>query len=148
MLCILYIARCIMYIIFLFCIVWRLSIICYLYWSLDHNHQGNVLMCSSPLTEELKIVWDLWVKNMFFTKSNISNASTFVMDINDFPIYVMISGWSAKGKLVCLCWNCKNTNFTYLRNIYSEDLLYRPSFYCQWIKNKSQTQEILNGKVI
>ncbi|XP_004514854.1 uncharacterized protein [Cicer arietinum] len=69
-----------------------------------------------PLIEELKELWEFGVETY-----DASNDQTFQLwtsllwTISDYPGYAMLSGWSTKGKLACVCCNY-NTNSTYLRH--------------------------------
>nr|XP_016444975.1 PREDICTED: uncharacterized protein LOC107770212 [Nicotiana tabacum]XP_016444976.1 PREDICTED: uncharacterized protein LOC107770212 [Nicotiana tabacum]XP_016444977.1 PREDICTED: uncharacterized protein LOC107770212 [Nicotiana tabacum] len=69
-----------------------------------------------PLIEELNVLWESEVETY-----DASRDQTFQMQvallwtISDFPAYAMLSGWSTKGKLACLCCNY-GTNSRFLKH--------------------------------
>jgi len=57
-----------------------------------------------PLIEELKGLREIWVEMYDASRrQNFKLHAALLWTINDFPAYRILSGWSTKGKLACLC---------------------------------------------
>ncbi|KAL3527655.1 hypothetical protein ACH5RR_012311 [Cinchona calisaya] len=55
-----------------------------------------------PLIKELKELWDVGVNTYdASSKQNFKLRTVLLWTISDFPGYVILSGWSAKGKFAC-----------------------------------------------
>ncbi|XP_025640648.1 uncharacterized protein [Arachis hypogaea] len=69
-----------------------------------------------PLIEELKVLWEVGVETYDASKNKTFQLhAALLWTISDFPAYVMLSGWSTKGKLACPCCNY-DTSSCYLKH--------------------------------
>jgi hypothetical protein len=77
---------------------------------------NNIDVYLQPLIEELKELWELGVDACDASKNQTFKfRAALLWTISDYPGYVMLSGWSTKGKKACACCNDK-TESQYLRN--------------------------------
>ncbi|XP_066358279.1 uncharacterized protein [Miscanthus floridulus] len=75
----------------------------------------NIDVYLKPLIDELKDLWekgiDTWDDKV---NKNFKLHAILLWTINDFPTYVMLSGWSTKGKYACPYCH-KDTDYLWLR---------------------------------
>ncbi|XP_056688246.1 uncharacterized protein [Spinacia oleracea] len=99
-----------------------------------------------PLIEELKDLWDTGVETFdAATQHHFNLRAALMWNINDFPAYAMLSGWSTKGYLACP--RClKDTRSMRLshggKECYMEHRCYLPKNH-RWRKDKDS----FDGKV-
>jgi len=73
----------------------------------------NIYICLQPLINELKQLWSS--KALMYDvskKYNFQMKTTFMWTINNFSMYMMVSGWSILEKLVCSYCMENNKTFT------------------------------------
>jgi hypothetical protein len=76
---------------------------------------NNIDVYMEPLIDELKNLWahgvETWDAKV---KKNFTLHAVLLWTINDFPAYVMLSGWSTKGKFACPYCN-KDIDYLWLK---------------------------------
>ncbi|XP_057756143.1 uncharacterized protein LOC130975353 [Arachis stenosperma] len=108
--------------------------------------ENDIDVYLQPLIEELKELWESGVETYDSKENKIFNMRACLLwTINDFPAYAMLSGWSTKGKLACLCCN-DETSSIYLKHshktIYMDHRRFLPVNH-PWRHNKRS----FNGKI-
>ncbi|XP_070009948.1 uncharacterized protein [Nicotiana sylvestris] len=64
-----------------------------------------------PLIEELNVLWESRIETYDASRDQtFQMRAALLWTISDFPAYAMLSGWSTKGKLACLCHNSLRHN--------------------------------------
>jgi hypothetical protein len=80
------------------------------------SHGMDIDVYFRPLILELKELWNNGVKiRDAGTKKNFRLRAILLWTINDFPAYVMLSGWSTKGKFGCPYCH-KHTEYLWLKH--------------------------------
>jgi hypothetical protein len=100
---------------------------------------NNIEVYLEPLIDELKNLWahgvEIWDAKV---KKNFTLHAVLLWTINDFPAYVMLSGWSTKGKFACPYYN-KDTDYLWLKfgckHCYLGHRRWLPSSH-KWRRNK------------
>lgn len=65
---------------------------------------NNIDVYLRPLIEELKDLWGHGLDIYDASKNETFRMhAALLWTINDFPAYAVLSGWSKKGRLACLC---------------------------------------------
>lgn len=76
---------------------------------------NNIDVYLQPLIDELKELWSNGVLTWDAgKKENFRMRAALLWTINDYPAYGMLSAWSTKGKLACLCCH-KDTDYFWLK---------------------------------
>jgi len=77
------------------------------------NPTDGIDVFLQPLVDDLKRLWVGELTYNIANKENFTMRAAFMLTINDFPTYGMLSGWSTHGRLVCP--HCMGEAF-YLKN--------------------------------
>ena len=76
---------------------------------------NNIDVYLQPLIDKLKELCKKGVETRDAkVKKNFTLCAVLLWTVNDFPAYVMLSGWSTKGKFACPYCH-KDTNYLWLK---------------------------------
>jgi len=97
-----------------------------------------------PLIQDLRDLWEFGVETYDVSKNEkFQMHAALLWTISDYPGYVMLSGWSTKGRLACACCNY-DTNSSYLKH--SHKMCYMDHYGLLPMSHPWRSNKSFNGK--